>query len=208
MSAKELNEEIGYSTKATEGEEEGGWRSHLGEMVKAMCEDEGMDHETMVAKVKHALGTLKKGEKDPEETEEGEDLEKDAEADGDSEGSGPPKGKSAKNETTKEAVQSLRNSTDPAVRTLLERVDKLETKARIQSKLSRAHKLCESAGLPKEAITEVFLDTLVRAPDADAMKQLVEDRRALVVSKKPRSFGGGKATMDAAAFAKALRNGN
>jgi hypothetical protein len=210
-----IKEDMGYSTMATEDDMGGGWRKHLGEMVKAMCEDEGMDHDTMVAKVKHALGTLKKGEDTDDmekaangtkETEEGDDLQDDAEHAAGAD-TGAPAGKKPRNETTSEAISALRNSTDPAVRTLLERVDRLETKARVQARIAKAHELCEAAELPEVAITDLFIETLVRAPSEKAMKQLVQERRSLVVSKKPRTGTVGNTKMDAKSFARFLKNG-
>lgn len=220
-----LLQEMGYGkAPAMEDDmmaEEPGWEEHLGNAISAILMDDGIDMAEKKKKVMHLLNTWEKGgeaeedEKDDMEkeangskkTEEGDDLQDDAEhAKG--EDSGPPKGKAADNKLTKESLQALRASSDPAVRQLLERVDRLETKAKVQSKLRKAHQFIEAAKLPKEAVSDIFLDQLVSCPDVASMRKLVEDRRALVMAKRPRSLGktpGGE--IDAKQFAKLLRNG-
>lgn len=216
-------QEMGYGmTPAMEDDmpEDPSWEQHLGNAISAILMDDGMDMEAKKTKIMHLLKTWEKGEETDEgedddvekeangkkETEEGEDLQKDAEhAKG--EDTGAPAGKGANNNLTRESIQQLRNSSDPAVRHLLERIDRLETKTRVQSKLRKAHELCEAAKLPREAVTDIFLDQLVSCQDVSGMRKLVEDRRALVGSKRPRSLGKTAASLDPKEFAKMVRNG-
>lgn len=95
----------------------------------------------------------------------------------------------------------------PFVRKLVERLDTIEARERIRAKQSRARKLIEAAGLPEEAVSEVFMESLLEARDDKAMKKLIEDRARHVRVRRPRSFAAnnGAATMTSKDFATAIR---
>lgn len=96
-------------------------------------------------------------------------------------------------------------SKNPGVRALLEKVDRLETKDRVDAKRAKAASLCESARLPKEAITAIFMESLLAAADDKAMRALVEDRKRIVATKRPVSAGSVAASITDAEFAKKLK---
>jgi hypothetical protein len=70
--------------------------------------------------------------------------------------------------------------------------DGFRTRDALTAKKNRAVALCEAASLPKEAVSEVFLESLLGCKDEAAMQRLIEDRRTIVgtgKSKAPRSAG-------------------
>ena len=67
-------------------------------------------------------------------------------------------------------------------RKMREELDLLKSKERLQLLSVKAQKTCEEAGIPKPAITQVFLETLINAPE-DKWEQLVKDRKESVAPK-------------------------
>jgi hypothetical protein len=75
----------------------------------------------------------------------------------------------------------------PLVKGLTERLDRLETREKLADKRALAERVISQAKLPAEAVSEVFRGQLLECKDEQAMKALVEDRRALVGVQRPRS---------------------
>lgn len=66
-------------------------------------------------------------------------------------------------------------------------LDALKARDALAAKKAAAVELCEAAKLPKELVTEVFVETLVAAKDDAAMKLLVDDRKLLARGESPKS---------------------
>jgi hypothetical protein len=237
--AKVKEEYDGHAPAMEDDEMDGGYEEHLSAAIGAILKDDGIDFDAKKKKIVHLISTMEKGETTEEDeaeekdldkaeggkkdtaTEESEgaevDLQKDAEH---AKGDRAIYQKAGSKNNAVEALQSLRSHKDPAIKALvehviadrqrtLERLDHLETKARLNAKRAKAHKLCEAARLPKEAMSKTFIDQLTYAVDDKHMRELVEDRRQLAQAKKPRSLGkvSGQG-MKPESFAEFLRNGH
>lgn len=138
----------------------------IADLVRDIVLDSSIDDAAKLAKIK-ALLKIQSGGEAPVSTEE-----------------------SVRRSDIAFAVAKLRKSADPAVRLLLSEWDTHQARAKVAAKRDTARSLCESARLPAEAVTEIFLDALVACRDARAMQQLIEDRRAVVGvagAHRPRS---------------------
>jgi len=90
------------------------------------------------------------------------------------------------------------------------KADEADAKDALAVKRETADKLIAEAKLPKEAVTDAFLESVLAAKDDDGMKTLVEDRAKLVLNAKPKSrerdLTEGKAdTSTSKGFASAVR---
>jgi restriction endonuclease Mrr len=74
---------------------------------------------------------------------------------------------------------------DAQLKALTEQVDEFKTREALAAKKAKIDGLLEEAKLPKEAITETFRKSLEDAKDEAAVKELIEDRKALVGSVRP-----------------------
>ena len=172
MDDEMLNQDQAVDTEPEPDEEEN-YETHIGHLVVAILQDEEMSKEEKRAKILQALKLLDDDEaEDSEESEDEEkqDEEKDAQdADGD---------EKEDDEECREAVKILAKS-NKHVKRLLKSYEHVRAE-------NKARKLCEAARIPA---TEVFVDSLVRAKNEKAMKELIEDRKAIV--NKPRSRAAG-----------------
>jgi hypothetical protein len=92
----------------------------------------------------------------------------------------------------KEAKKALSKVKSPSIKLVMEALDQHEVRIAVADKKAKAHKLIESAKLPKEAVTPFFMAQLLECKDERTMQQAIEDRRLLtgpVTSKKPKSAG-------------------
>lgn len=89
---------------------------------------------------------------------------------------------------------------DAKLKELAEELDKLKAKDAIASKRERAHKAITEAKLPKEAVSDVFLESLLTSEEKD-WKRILEDRRSVLGVGKPKSSAGhqGRAPSNTAA---------
>lgn len=96
-------------------------------------------------------------------------------------------------DSAKEVKESLRElaAKNPEVKRLLESHDQLRVKVKVGARRSKIKRLVESAKLPKEAVTQVFLESLQKADSDAEVKQLIEDRRAAVGVGRPKSYAQG-----------------
>lgn len=92
---------------------------------------------------------------------------------------------------------------------LQEQIDQFKAKENIAAKQTKIKNLCETAKLPKEAITEVFVSQLMEAKDDAAITALIEDRKAIFGGGgKPKSTeqgAGGGTAMSAKDFMRELK---
>lgn len=97
--------------------------------------------------------------------------------------------------TVAEAKANLRKSKAgkaPAVKMVLEALDGHEVAQKLAQKKAQAKKLVKAASLPKEAVTDYFMDLLLECRDERSMQRLIEDRRLVVgtaKANKPKSAG-------------------
>lgn len=185
------------------GEDESSIAQHIGELIVKIWKDESADPKEKRKQVLKALKLLGDGE-ETEETEESEE-EGSEKAEDEAEGGGNAE-EEEEEKKTEESLQVLAKKY-PGVKSLMERVDRLDAEANHRKKLDLAHQLCESAKLPSVLITDVFMGQLLEAKDEKAMKALIEDRRAISTIKRPTSTGpaGGSSTnLDNKSFAKQL----
>lgn len=174
----------------------------IGHLILAILGDEQLDLKAKRKKILKALKLMDDGDTESEETEEEEEEDgkkKPADDDEDEEGG------------MEESVQEVA-SKNPAVKQLLERLDRLEAERALAAKTAQAKKLCADAKLPDVLYTEVFESILLGAKDDKEMKKLIEDRKAIASVKNPRSTGPvpGKGTgngMDVKTFAQKLKGG-
>lgn len=149
----------------------GGVEAHAAAMIEACLQEfksKDLDYDGLKAKVLKILGVFE-DDQGAEETE----------------GATP----------TEESLKpSKAHRQDPFVRGLLEQLDQHKAKERIGKKRAAARRLIAEAKLPKEAVSTVFMESLLHARDEAAMQQLVQDRAALVKTTKPKSHGRGSLT--------------
>jgi hypothetical protein len=190
-----------------------GYEAKLGQLVLAVLNDTSLDVKAKRKKILKALQLID----DPVDTasDEGEDDEPadmddadtdsadDEDDDADDDADALP-GK-------KESVESTRffhTHRDPAVRRLAERFDRLQAKQRLRWRRAKARQLCERAKLPAAVVTRLFLEQLIHAPDEQALRALIDDRRRLSSVRVPRSASPGAGSrMDVKEFANQLRKG-
>ncbi len=69
-------------------------------------------------------------------------------------------------------------------------LDKYQVKEALTAKRSKAVELCEAAELPKELVSDVFVESLVATDSAETMQALVDDRKSIEksITGKPRSI--------------------
>lgn len=171
-----LNDDDLDPTAGAEEPAEAGHEDHLINAVAAVLKNAEMSGPDKKQKVMEILKVLDSGEKveneeeDDDEPEPGDDSETE-------ESVQPDKGK-GKNVT--EEVNELKA-----------KLDKYEAKERLDKSRRKARKLAVDAGLPKALITNTFVEQLANAPSAEAMTDLIEDRR-LLIGRKPKSAGPGQ----------------
>lgn len=66
-------------------------------------------------------------------------------------------------------------------------IDAFETRQKLADKRYRALRLCQTARIPPDAVTETFIATLCEAQTDEDMQTLVEDRRRVCRSPGPRA---------------------
>jgi hypothetical protein len=142
------------------------FEDHLCNAVTAIIKDTSLD---MAEKKKKLLACLKLMDDEPAEAEESDDKPQDGMEEGEDERDDE--------ECTRECVESLRHSKDKNVRSLVKAYHRLVRE-------NAARKLCEASRIPA---TLVFIESLIRAGSEESMKELIEDRKAIV--NKPRSSG-------------------
>jgi hypothetical protein len=78
---------------------------------------------------------------------------------------------------------------DEALKEALEKVDKYEATAALDKKRRKIDAAIEEAKLPKEAVSDLFRQTLLEAKDAERVKALIEERQELAkpTGQAPRS---------------------
>lgn len=76
---------------------------------------------------------------------------------------------------------------DAELKALKEQLDAFQAKDRIAAKQANVEKLVAEAKLPKEALSPVFLESLMGADDDAKIKALIADRKAFVGAGKPIS---------------------
>jgi hypothetical protein len=95
---------------------------------------------------------------------------------------------------------------------LKKRVDALEAKDKVAAKRALSERIIKECRLPTAAVSEVFLETLLEAPDEKTVRALVEDRKKVAGVKTPVSAssgsGGSTATLDREAAKKQLLKGH
>ncbi len=188
-----MDDELDNVPDETTGGDGGDYEQHLGHTVSAILKDAEL---SVAEKKKKILAALKllddkgdEGGDDEAETEEEMDDDKD-------------KG------CAKEGLELLRDSKDPAVKALVERLDRLEAKDRLAARREQVKEACKAARLPDILVTDVFLEQLVSAADDKTVKALIEDRRTLGRVSKPRSAAPHSgAKMDVKTFARSVREG-
>jgi len=85
---------------------------------------------------------------------------------------------------TEAELKRLREENDE----LKKRTNEADAEKALAGKKATAEKLIAEAKLPKEAVNDLFMESLLGAKDDDAMKALVEDRAKLVLkTSRPRS---------------------
>lgn len=159
------------------GDDDVGHEEHLANALKAIVTDDKMDAKSKKKKVLALMKMLDDGSGD--ESDDEEPVEEDDEE---------PEEKKGEDDMESLRVLAVK---EPGVKALLERLDRLEVKTAVQAKRELAESVIESARLPNVAVTTVFLEQLIAAKDKKAMQILVEDRRRLVGTKKPVSYGSG-----------------
>ena len=85
----------------------------------------------------------------------------------------------------------LMNPIDTETKTLKEerdnlktKVDEFEVKEAAVIKRENINKMLEEAKLPKEAVTDTFVESLERAEDEAGIKKMIEDRKSLISTAK------------------------
>lgn len=166
------------------------------------------------------VGGKGEGEGEEEEEEEGEEEEEEEEGEEEEEEeesdatAGWHMGKGSRKGKMEESVRDLARG-HRGVKSLLERVDRLEAEKAVQARREKAARLIEAAKLPKVAVTELFMSQLLEAKDERTMRALVEERRQLASMRSPRSSGlaagaedpGDFITRDVNDFAARLKRG-
>lgn len=156
------------------------WRHHLGEMVAKLMKDESLDKATVKKKLMAALKLL---------DEEGGGEESD---DMPADDATPMDAEESVEEVEGEESDDRRATTlESENRKLKEKLDAYEAAERFQKRKAKAKRLCAESSLPKELVTDVFLETLAAADSEKKMAALIEDRRRLA-GRKPRSAGSGQ----------------
>lgn len=103
---------------------------------------------------------------------------------------------------TEEAVKK-----HPAYKAMASRLDAIEAANKVAAKKAQAAKVIGEAKLPKEAITDLFVESVESAADEKAMKALVEDRRKLCSIQRPRSAGATtQATTESVSYESFVKN--
>lgn len=177
---------------ADSGADEKSYEQQIGELIVAICKDEGTEPKEKRKKVLKALKLFD----EPEEEEETEESEEESEEE--------PKEEEPEEKETEESVQVIA-SKNKGVKQLLERLDRLEAEAALSKKHALAHRLCEEARLPSVLVSKVFLAQLVESADAESMKKLIEDRKSISNVRAPVSSGPVHKEADLKSFAKALK---
>jgi len=180
------------------GEED--YTAHLGRMIVAIIDDDTLTPKQKREKVLTALDLLEDEEEAappggplPVGEEEDEEKDEDVEEECDDE-----------DKKMKESLTTLARKR-PDVRALVEQLDRYQIKDRLSKKRTFILRLFEHVKLPKEARSKVFVSQLMES-DRKTIRRLVEDRKALVMSKRPRSFGSGRSDMDDDTFVRTLRD--
>jgi hypothetical protein len=192
-----------------------GYEAKLGQLIVAVLHDDSLDLKAKRKKILKALQLID----DPADAppDDSEDDDEPVEMDDADENDDADDGDGADDETgdlpgkkgeSAECSRVFRTHRDPAVRRLAERFDRLRAKARLRGRRARARQLCERAKLPPAVISGLFLEQLIHAPDMQAMRALIEDRRRLFSVRVPRSAAPGAGSrMDVKEFVKQLRKG-
>jgi hypothetical protein len=189
-----------------------GYEAKIGHLIVAVLHDDSLDLKAKRKKILKALQLMDEPEEQSDEDEDEDepvDLE-DADDAGDSsdERENEADDSPAMQGESAEWVRVFRAHSDPAVRRLAERFDRLRSRQRVRLRRAKARQLCRRANLPPAVVSRLFIEQLLHAPDERAMLALIEDRRRLAGVRVPRSAGPGSgAPMDLKEFAKQLRRG-
>jgi hypothetical protein len=193
----------------SEIEEEPDVHDHATGMFGALLQqvkDGELEYDAFKSKVGKLLGFL---QDDEEDDGGGDDDEEDdgGDADDEEDDEEEPKKKGYKESVDARSLKQLARHKDPAVRTLVEALDRERVGRQLLEHRQKAVELCKRAKLPKAAATPVFLESLYACKTTKAMKRLIRDRRTLVESRSPRSLGPsrGMPEIDAKTFARAVR---
>lgn len=89
-----------------------------------------------------------------------------------------------------EAVAALADSTDPRVRVLVESYTADQANRALSDKRARATKACIDAKIPSEAISTLFVESLVERDEASWPAHIEDRRRSAAAGKRPVSVGG------------------
>lgn len=180
---------------------DGGYEDSLKDNIGDIVMDDSLGAEEKVAKLLALIGET------DEEVDGGEDKPMDEAEEisielGDEE-------KDEEGEDEKEPMkteESIRRRKDPAIAKLLEEVDAYRARDRREKLIGEARKMCESANLPKYAITEAFLGILSET-DKKSWKTLVEDRRRVIFrGEQPVSAVASNGELTVDSLVKALRS--
>lgn len=179
----------------------------FGDMVEAYLQEfrEGtIDENALQAKIKSLVSSLGAGEgggdgnppADPPVTDDEEEGDEDLDEGGDDDA-----GDDEEEEDDDEEERNVRESRNgeppakiknhPWVRSMMEQLDEAKAKEAMSQKRATAKRLIAKAELPKEAVSKVFMESLLKAPDKKTMAKLVEDRRKITIDRQPRSRGRG-----------------
>lgn len=100
---------------------------------------------------------------------------------------GEPGGPPAMEESVKD--QPAKGGEAALVESLRKELDELKVREALREKREKRAKLLAESRLPKESVTEVFLEQVHAAETDEAAKALIEDRKRLVFHQVPTSGG-------------------
>jgi hypothetical protein len=169
----------------------GDFDEHLGEMVRAVATDKTLSRKEKMAKLKQLLKLCDDEDTGDEETPKDEEESADEPEEKDEE----PKDEESK----KKAYEESLNKDELAK--LRKELDVYKVKEALNTKRETARKLA-NAMLPKEAVTERFVEDLASLGDEKSMRESIEDRRTVLnltaKGHKPTApaTGSGKMTVD------------
>jgi len=180
---------------------DGGYEDSLKDNIGDIVMDDSLGAEEKVAKLLALVG----GEAD-EEVDGGEDKPMDEAEDVALEIGDEEKEEAEDEKEPLKTEESIRRRKDPAIAKLLEEVDAYRARDRREKLMGEARKLCESASLPKYAITDAFLGILSET-DKKSWKTLVEDRRRVIFrGEQPVSAVASNGDLTVDSLVKALRS--